>query len=198
MQKVLWLLDLLQVPFEHVLAGMQHEFNKSNAEWLKISPTGLVPVLQFNGVTVDESNTILRMLDEHFGSPFGGGNNPVERAKVGRWLDFVFTVFYAIKPIYFHQIRGVATDAAVLELAERETVAAMSLLEKHLSSGGGREYLALESRLSLAEIALGAQIHRFFTLNIVRPTLPHLEKLYQEKLRRNQGFVRVIENVAFV
>ncbi len=62
-KKVLWALKELQLPFEMVMAGLQHGVNDT-PEYLAMNPNGLVPLLKDDATqsVLWESNTILRYL----------------------------------------------------------------------------------------------------------------------------------------
>ncbi|MDZ7809999.1 MAG: glutathione S-transferase N-terminal domain-containing protein [Arhodomonas sp.] len=60
-QKVLWLLDDLDTPWQHRDAGGKRE-PETRRELLARNPNGLVPVLEDDGLTLWESNAILRHL----------------------------------------------------------------------------------------------------------------------------------------
>ena len=62
-QKVLWCLDELGLEegkdYERIDAGLQFGLNRT-PEFLMLNPNGLVPTLEDDGITLWESNTIMR------------------------------------------------------------------------------------------------------------------------------------------
>ena len=88
-KKVLWTLEELDLPFEQVMAGLQFGVNKE-AEYLAMNPNGLVPLLrdEETGVTLWESNTIVRYLAAQYGQSRLWIENPASRAQGEKWMDW--------------------------------------------------------------------------------------------------------------
>ncbi|MFN6995301.1 MAG: glutathione S-transferase family protein [Aquincola tertiaricarbonis] len=59
--RVIWMLEELGVPFEHVNAGPR------SAEVLAVNPTGKVPVLEVEGQAIADSTAILQFLADRHG-----------------------------------------------------------------------------------------------------------------------------------
>jgi glutathione S-transferase len=203
-QKVIWLFAELGVPLAIVPAGLQNALNKSNPEYLKLNATGLVPLLKHTvdgaDVLIDESNTILRyVVDVTQGIAgearrIGGLATPQSRARVSRWQDYTHSIEAAMKPVYFHTIRGVKLDETALTSAKKTANDTWAIVDTQLDH---REYLAGDF-FSLAEITLGAQLHRYFSLDFSpRPQLPRLAALY-ERLKQRPLFVEHVVNIPFV
>ena len=197
-QKVIWLFGELDLPLKIVPAGLKNVLNKENPEFRKMNPTGLVPFLVEHregesSFSIDESNTILRFVCSSLSSPLAG-STVRESALVSRWQDLcVGTLEPAMRPIYFHFIRGVRLEEKALRAAEEAAIEAFRVVDSQLA---GKEWLA-NDRFSLAEITCGAQIHRFFTLPFVRPSLPNLEALYA-RLKTRKLFLSTVVNIPFV
>ena len=81
-----------------------------------------------------------------------------------------------------------ARDQAAIEAARRRALAAWTIADDALKT---QPYLA-GGALSLAEIVLGTQIYRWFTLPIERPVLPALRAWY-DRLHERPGFRTHIE-----
>ncbi len=199
-QKVSWLLDELQQPFEMVLAGANNVLNKTNPDYRRISPTGLVPVLKHEDAQgkdfyIDESNTILRYLVQVIDLPLarqlGGLSSPQHQARISRWQDFCLTIEAANRPVFLHFCRpGNAISEAELDRARSAAHSAWLLVDSQLE---GRVYLA-ENHFSIAEITLGAQLHRYLTLDFgVRPHVPNLYVLY-DRLKERPLYLKHIVN----
>ncbi len=119
-----------------------------------------------------------------------------KKGKLIRFLlkKVVRSVEVAMKPVYFHHIRGVKLSEEELAKAVAGAVGVFKIVETFLENGGGA-YLVGD--FSIADICIGAQLHRFYTLNIERPTLPKLQAYYNllktrplyEKLILNERFV---------
>src|ERR1700683_3250665 len=65
-QKVMWLVDELELPHEHIDAG--GKFGGLDApDFLAMNPHGKVPVIDDDGIVVWESHAILRFLAARYG-----------------------------------------------------------------------------------------------------------------------------------
>ena len=121
--------------------------NKSE-EFLRVSPTGKVPVVVVDGDSIYESNVVNQFLDEVLDGIRLMPEDPKERAYARIWMSLADSDFY---PHVF--VAGVGRDFGFSE--ERITEAlgkleeALSRLEERLE---GREYLA-GGGFSLADIA---------------------------------------------
>lgn len=71
--------------------------------------------------------------------------------------------------------------------------AVFSVVEKYLA--GGQPYLA--GQFSIADICMGAQLHRYFSLDFTRPKLDLL-LAYYERLKTNKAYQTLILNEKFV
>jgi hypothetical protein len=91
-QKVVWALEELELPYEHIPVGGQHGGNRT-ADYLALNPNGLVPTLRDRGLVVWESHAIVRYLGAEFGSGLIYPTEPRARAPVDEWTDWTATTF---------------------------------------------------------------------------------------------------------
>lgn len=91
-QRSVIVLKLKKIPFEVLYIDL-----KNKPEWfLKISPTGKVPVLQVGEEVIFESSVINEFLDET-NPPSLHPADPIQKAKNRAWIEFfsnLFTQFY--------------------------------------------------------------------------------------------------------
>jgi len=137
-----WLLIELQVPheFRHVdLAAKAHK----TPEFLKLNPSGVVPVLLIDGEPMCEAAAIALLLAERH--PEGELAPPV--GSVGRvpYLQWMLYFANTLQPafrawFYPHEAAGSASEAAVATAARSRIEAAWQYLDDHLSARG--PYLA--------------------------------------------------------
>ena len=82
-QKVLFFLEQTGTPYNREDYGRQ--FNNTGGDYLKLNPNGKVPTVQVDGLTIWESNTILRYLAGKAGrfSPADAG----KRTEIERWME---------------------------------------------------------------------------------------------------------------
>lgn len=183
--KVLWLLDELALPFERIEAG--GAFGRTrDPDYAAMNPNATVPTLVMpGGYTLWESHAILRYLCRT--QP--GGNalypeGPEARADVERWMDWTLASMNEPMRVLFWTYvrtpepeRDMAAVTAALPQAGRlwRIVDEVALAE--------RPFLA-PSGFSVADIALGGFLHRWFALPIERPELPRLRAWYERLLLR--------------
>ncbi len=80
--RVVWLLEELGVPYEHVNAGPR------SPEVMAVNPTGKVPVLEVEGTAISDSTAILQFLaDRHGALTFPAGT--VDRARQDSMTHFL-------------------------------------------------------------------------------------------------------------
>src|SRR2546427_6579436 len=97
-QKVLWALAELKVPYERTDAGLQ--FGVVNEPFYRrMNPNGRVPTIEDDGFVLWESNAIVRYLAAKHGAGTLWPNDLRERADADRWMDWATsTVAPAITP----------------------------------------------------------------------------------------------------
>ncbi|QIN82653.1 glutathione S-transferase [Rubrobacter tropicus] len=172
-QKVLWCLGELGVPFERYDMGGLYGGNKEPG-FLARNPTGLVPLISDDGFDLWESNTIVRYLAGRYGAGLLWPEDPEARALSDKWMDYQLgTVFPAFKDAVLGLIRSAPEnrDPDKIAASVRATADTLHVLDTHLE---GREFVAGDSP-TIGDVALGPTIYRYLTLDIDRPALPNLE-----------------------
>jgi glutathione S-transferase len=190
-QKVLWCCAELDIAFERLDVGGPFGGNR-DPEYLRMNPNGLVPTVKDGDLIMWESNTICRYL----AATRNGGEqlyprDPAARTHVERWMDWQLAVIAPpMGQLLFGLVRSTpeTRDAAAIEAARRRAHTAWTIVDEELKD---RPYLG-GSELSLAEIALGTLIYRWFAFPIERPELPTLRAWY-DRLHARPGFKKHIE-----
>lgn len=182
-QKVMWLVGELDIPFEHVPAGGDLG-DLSAPGFLALNPHGRIPVIQDGDVVVWESQAILRYLAATYGRHAFWSDSPAERSQFDRWMDWsqssfqpdflngVFWGFYRT-PEHLRDVRAVKTKI-------ERCSAYMRLLDHALAE---RPFL-VGDKLSLADIPVGTSLYRYFNLEIDRPDVPRVEAWYARLQQR--------------
>ncbi len=120
--------------------------NKSE-EFLRVSPTGKVPVVLVDGDSIYESNVVNQYLDEVTGGPPLLPEDPKARAYARIWMASADDNFFpALFVASVGRERGFSEERVSEALGKLKT--ALSKLDRRLD---GRDYLAGE--FSLADIA---------------------------------------------
>jgi glutathione S-transferase len=182
-QKVLWTCAELGIAHDRVDHGGPFGGNR-DPDYLKLNPNGLVPTVIDGDLVMWESNTICRYLcNTH---PNGSSLYPsdfAERTHVERWMDWQLSVIGGpMGALLQGLVRSTpeTRDPAAIEAARRRAITAWEIVDDALD---GQPFLGGQS-LSLAEIAMGTHIYRWFNYPIERPTMPKLHAWYERCLER--------------
>lgn len=185
--KVLWLCDELSIPYERIDAG--GTFGRTTEPfYVAMNPNSRVPTIEEpDGYSLWESNSILRYLvaTRTPGDPIHP-TAPRPRADVERWMDWQLASLNGpMTVIFFTYVRvpEAERDHAAAARARDEAGALWAIVDRQLQ---GKEYVA--GGFSLADIALGPWLHRWFALPVERRPLPNLEALYVRLKEQHQGF----------
>ncbi len=176
-QKALWALGEMQLPFERIDVG--GAFGKTkDAAYLAINPNSLVPTLEEeDGFTLWESNSIVRYLAaKHANRTLEPADLRV-RAVAQKWMDWQLSVLGpAITPVFWGLIRTPPEkrDAHAIATGKEKTVAAATIMDTQL---GKTQYLA-GNDFSYGDIPVGIMIYRYMQLIPERPATPNLDRWY--------------------
>ncbi|MEW6453190.1 MAG: glutathione S-transferase family protein [Pseudomonadota bacterium] len=176
-QKVIWALGEMKVPFERIDVG--GAFGKTKeAPYLAMNPNSLVPTLEEeDGFTLWESNSICRYLAAKHQSRVLEPADLRARALASKWMDWQLSVMApAITPVFWQMIRTPADkrDMNVVAAGKEKTIAAAKIMDEQLSR---TPYLA-GNDFSYGDIPVGIMIYRYVQLIPERPATPHLDRWY--------------------
>ena len=181
--KVVWLLDELGLPYERTDVG--GTFGGTDApEYVAMNPNRTIPTLVEGDFVLWESNAILRYLaSAHVADAPIWPADVRARASIDRWMDWQQTV---AGPPHGVLLRGLVRtpperrDMAAIHAAASAAGHAWRLLDGVL---GTVPYVAGPA-FTLADIALGVHVHRWFALDVARPELPRVRAWYEGLLAR--------------
>ena len=188
-QKALWLLEELALPYEHIQAGGDFG-GLDDPAYLAMNPHGKVPTLKDGDTVVWESEAILRYLAARYGAPAFWSDDPAERAVVDQWLAWTASALYRDWiDLFWRLVRTPPErrDAALIEGHRRRSAERYALLDSQLAT---RPYIAGD-HLSLADIAAGMTLYRWYEMPIERPELAHLRAWY-DRLRERPAYRRSV------
>jgi glutathione S-transferase len=188
-QKILWLLAELGLSYQHHQVGGKFG-GLDTPDFLALNPNGRVPVLVDDDLVIWESHAILRYLAARYGQGTWWSENLAQRSVVDRWLDWSATSLQpSFVQLFWHYYRTdeAKRDAPLIAQYQAHAAYYYRLLDQQLSV----HPFVTGASLSLADIAIGATIHRYFQqgLEVERPA--HLWRWYQELLNR-PAFVQTI------
>ena len=195
-QKVLWALGELSLPFERIDIGGPFGKNYEPA-YLAMNPNGLVPTLEEDdGFLLWESNSIVRYLAAKHGAGTLEPSDLRTRASASRWMDWQLTVCLpAIHGLFWGLIRTPPEkrDHAHIDESRKKTTAAMKILDAQLATTA---YVAGD-KFSMGDIPVGMMAYRFRKLAPDWTGLDHLDRWYVS-LEQRPAFKAQILPVPFV
>ena len=175
-RKVVYIAQELGLPFQRIDAGSEFGVVKT-PEYLARNPNALVPLLDDGDVQLWESNVIVRYLCARH-SP--GQLYPLDlpqRFDAERWMDWQQTTLNAAGRNAFIQWVRTPADKRNMTLIAESTAATeslLTLLDAHLS----RQPFMAGERMTMADIPIACEVHRWQALPQARPEHPNLERWY--------------------
>jgi glutathione S-transferase len=171
-QKVMWLLEELKLPYTREDYGRQFDNNTQSPEYLRMNPNAKVPTLVDGDVVVWESNTILR----YIASKAKSALYPTDlgkRTHVERWMDWQLA---ALNPPYLAMFKETKLEpdrrSADFGAQAKEFATQLSILDKAM---GENRFIA-GNELTLADICLGPIVVRCLRFPVELPALSNLKR----------------------
>jgi glutathione S-transferase len=185
-QKVLWCLAEIGVPYTRIDAGLAHGKN-DEAWYLALNPNGRVPLLTDGSFSLWESNTIVRYLASKHSHGTLYPASPEARALAERWMDWQLSTLIRPVSIVFQNLFRTPPeqrDAAAIERNVAEANRAVALLDAHLAT---QPYVAGDG-FTMGDIPVGALAHRWLEIpDIERPPFAAV-RAWRARLAERQGF----------
>lgn len=153
-------------------------------EYGLLNPNRLVPTIEDKGLVLWESNAIIRHLAQRYGRGTLSPADELTFARADSWMDWSLTTIYndVITTCFLQLIRTPARERnlGLVEAAARRAGEKLGILNQQLN---GRSFIVGET-LSIADVAVGTLMYRYFNLPITRPPLPNVEAWYGRLARR--------------
>ncbi len=181
-QKVVWTAADLALDFTRLDVGGPFG-GLDTPEFGRLNPNRLVPVLEDDDFVLWESNSIVRYLAERYGAEELWVQPLQERVLVDRWLDWQATTFAPLMmPAFIGLVRTAEEDRNELAIADSlgQCGILIGILEQHLQN---RAYLA-GAKFTIADIAVGCQVHRWLHLPVPRAPSPAVREWYDRIIHR--------------
>lgn len=175
-RKVVLTAQLLEVPFERIDAGATFGIVQT-PEYKARNPNAMVPLLEDGDFTLWESNVIVRYLAARHPE---GGLYPQDvrtRFDAERWMDWQQTALNnAGREAFIQCIRTPAErrNPQAIEASVAATEPLLAMLDAHLAQ---RPFMAGD-RLTMADIPIACEMHRWWGLPLEHPARPHLRRWY--------------------
>ncbi|MBU2583045.1 MAG: glutathione S-transferase family protein [Alphaproteobacteria bacterium] len=177
-QKVLWALDELSLPYERIDAGGAFG-GLDTPEYATLNPNRKIPVLEDGDYSVWESGAIIQYLADAYGAGRLWPENVKQRALVSQWARWCHINVYsdlivgAFQPLI--RVTAAERDDAAVAAAAGRVGKSFEILDPALH---GHDFL-VGNQLSVADIEIGTLLHRYFTMPIGRPDLPNVAAWYE-------------------
>ena len=177
-QKVMWTVGELGLEYQRLDVG--REFGGLDTEaYGRLNPNRKIPVVEDGEIVVWESQACVRYIAARYDSGGLYASSPAERSLADRWMDWkVTTVLPHLHVCFWGLIRTAEADRdmAAIERASNDLGEVWKLLDNHLD---GKSFV-VGDRLTMGDIPLGAAFYRYVSLPIERPSLPHVERWYDQ------------------
>jgi glutathione S-transferase len=188
-QKPLWLLAELGLDFEpHDIGSVAGDLE--TPEFLKLNPQARIPVLKHGAAVVCESNSILRYLANVFAASALYPDAALQRSQVERWMDWELA---SLQPAFidlfwgYYRTPPAARDAKAIARAQTQCRRHFAALDRQLTT---QSYIAGDF-FSLADIACGVCLFRYFNMGLEVEEPPQVMRWYRQ-LSQRSGFRHTI------
>ncbi|VVD60743.1 glutathione S-transferase [Pandoraea communis] len=193
-RKVLWLSHELDEPFVNEPWGDGDASRKLDTPaFVVFNPNKMVPVIDDDGFVLWESNSILRYLAATRERADLYPIAPRERARVDQWIDWQAS---DLNPAWVYPFKALVRQApgydddGMIAAGVARWSELMRVLDQQLQS---TQAFVCGDRFTLADIAIGLAVHRWFATPIGHPPLDAVAAYY-ERLSSNEGFRRYGRN----
>ncbi len=177
---MVWCAQELGLAFQRTEAGGRFGVVQTPA-YRALNPNALVPAIEDDdGVRLWESNVFVRYLSARHSAGALSPEPLAARFDAERWMDWQQTTLNpAGRDAFIQWVRTPAErrDAAAAARSAQATEALLALLDSHLAT---RAFMSGD-RLTMADIPIGCELHRWFGLPAdlyARPAWPNLERYF--------------------
>lgn len=181
-QKVMWALAECDTAHTRIDAGGKYG-HTDTAEFAAMTPMRRVPVWQEDGLTLWESHAILRHLARGPAAALWPAA-PAQQALADQWIEYTTTTLLPpLIGVFYQCVRLPLADRSADVLAKHLGAldVALDILDVRLSES---QWLA-GPEFSIADIAAGAPMYRYFTMDIPRSSRTFLDDWYGRLKRRS-------------
>jgi glutathione S-transferase len=179
-RKVLWTLQALDVPFERVDAGLSFGIVKT-PEYVAKNPNAMIPLLEDGDFSLWESNVIVRYLCAKYAHGTLYPKSIEQQFDAERWMDWQQTALNNASRDAFYQwirVKPELRNHGLIATSVAQTEPLLQMIDNQLSS---RAYLAGD-HLTMADIPIACEVHRWWGLPQTRPAFVHIERWYTQIL----------------
>ncbi len=167
---------LLGIEYERIDAGREFGI-VGTPDYLAKNPNAMVPLLEDGGFSLWESNVIVRYLCARFSAGQMYPQDLQARFDAERWMDWQQATLNPAGREAFIQLVRVTPQKRQQKLIDDSVSATeplLDILDRQLAT---RPFMAGD-RLTMADIPIACEMHRWWGLPLPRPSRPHLERWY--------------------
>jgi len=189
-RKVVLAAQELDIPFERIDAGAAFGIVRT-PDYLARNPNGLVPLVEDDQVQLWESNVIVRYLCARYAPDLLYPHALPQRFDAERWMDWQQTTLNpAGRNAFFYWIRTPVEqrDPEVLARSVAATEPLLAILDQHLS----RQPFMAGDHVTMADLPMACEIHRWINLPQPRTERAHLDRWY-EAMRARPSTLGVLD-----
>ena len=183
--QVLWTLAELELDYQRHSIGTRNG-DLETEEYKSLNPNSKIPTIRDNGFVMWESHAIIRYLARQYGLGTLYPDDPQKAAMSDQWMTWSTDSFMgAFFPVFWQLVRTEESERDYKKIAEmaKQSSEILQILEDHLVKNN---FVAGE-QFTYGDIPLGVLIHKYFVLDIERPSLPRIEAWY-ERLSKREPF----------
>lgn len=169
-QKVLFLLEEIQLPYARQDYGRIFENTTTTPEYKAMNPTQKVPTLVDGALSVWESHTILRYLAAKRGATSLYPADLAARTQVERWMDWSLASLNAAYLGGFRDAKKSVQERAPDTV--KNLVAELSLIDAQL----GKNAWIAGNAFTLADICMGPIVRRCVAFPFDLPAMPNIAR----------------------
>lgn len=182
-QAVMWGIGELglaceRLDYGHVYGGLD------TPEFRALTPHGLVPVIRDGDLVMWESAAILRYLAGRYGAAPFWPADPAARAPIDMWAEWAKTTLGRdfTGPIFWALVRtaAAARDETALAAALERFDGDLAILEARIGAGPW----VTGADFTLADIAIGHLLYRYFEIDVPRRPRPGIAEYYSRLKER--------------
>ena len=179
-RKVVLCAQVLGLEFDRTDAGLSYGIVKTPA-YQALNPNALIPTLQDGDFTLWESNVIVRYLCAKYALGTLYPSDLQQRFDAERWMDWQQTTLNRAGGPAFMQWFRTPAEQRNQQVIDQSTAAMqplLAMLDAHLSRS---EYM-VGNAMTMADIPMACEIHRWWGLPQPRAAYPHIERWYARML----------------
>jgi len=180
--QVLWTISELGMEHKRYSIGTSAG-DLDTAQYKSLNPNSKIPTIRDNGFVMWESHAIIRYLARQYG--FGGlyPEDPQKAAISDQWMTWSSDGFMgAFFPVFWQLVRTEESQRNYNQIAEmaKQSAELLKVLEGHLVNNN----FVAGNDFTYGDIPLGVLIHKYFVLDIKRPSMPGIEAWYERLTNR--------------